>query len=344
MRVLVPHLHCAEAVVSRILHVEDDPSLRAIVDLSFRGFGFRGELVGADSVAEAERLLDDAARSDSGRFDLIISDMHLPDGSGLDVVRHVRAAPAWRSTPVLILSSDVDPKRVGRAYALGANAYVDKSPRARTLRDVVKSLYLHWTKDVLVPSAGTPSRLQALLARAIVLRARYARIYQRFAEDIAANASESAFWLSRALAESNLVNLLRFLANRIDDQDLPPKILEGMERMQEGNARLLTDVEQRMDDKPFTHEEACTAALELLPGDDLDLLCRTIAHLFPVVPTAMEALRELLIGTIDDVTRWIQLHGKDADLRDRAVRARADGDAFSEKTESFQQRGQVMID
>ncbi|HEU4613844.1 MAG TPA: response regulator, partial [Kofleriaceae bacterium] len=119
--------------------------------MSFRGFGFRGELAIADSVAEAERMLDDAARSSSNRFDLIISDMHLPDGTGLDVVRHVRATPAWKTTPVLILSSDVDPKRVGRAYALGANAYVDKSPRGRTLRDVVKSLYQHWTKDVLIP-------------------------------------------------------------------------------------------------------------------------------------------------------------------------------------------------
>lgn len=312
--------------------------------MSFRGFGFRGELAIADSVAEAERMLDDAARSSSNRFDLIISDMHLPDGTGLDVVRHVRATPAWKTTPVLILSSDVDPKRVGRAYALGANAYVDKSPRGRTLRDVVKSLYQHWTKDVLIPPGVAPSRLHDLLARGIALRARYARLYQRIAEEVGTNASESAFWLNRALSESNLANLLRFLQNQLDDHDLPPAILDGMERMQDENDRLVTGIEQRMDHQTFTHEDACGAALELLPGKNLELLCRAIGHLFPVVPTAMEALRDLLTGTIDDVTRWIQLHGQDAELRERAVRARADGDALLAKTQSRQQRAQTTMD
>ncbi len=331
-------------MVSRILHVEDDPCLRAIVDLAFRGFGFRGDLVSADTVAEAERLLDDAARSNSGRFDLIISDMHLPDGTGLDVVRHVRATPVWQTTPLLILSSDVDPKRVGRAYALGANAYVDKSPRGRPLREVIKSLYLHWTKDVLLPPGTTESRLQTLLRRGMIQRARYARIYQHIAEQVVSNASESAFWLSRALAESNLTNLLRFLANQIDDHDLPAEILDGMERVQAENAQTLTTIEQRIDGHPMTSDDAYRFALDLLPGKNLDLLCSLIGHLFPVVPTAMEALRELLVGTIEDVTRWIELHGYDAGLRDRAVRARADGDAFSEKTESYQPRVQTTMD
>lgn len=270
--------------------------------------------------------------------------MHLPDGTGLDVVRHVRATPVWQSTPLLILSSDVDPKRVGRAYALGANAYVDKSPRGRPLRDVIKSLYLHWAKDVLLPPGTTESRLQTLLRRGMVQRARYARIYQHIAEEVVSTASESAFWLSRALAESNLTNLLRFLANQIDDQDLPAEILDGMERVQAENALTLTTVEQRMDGHPMTSDDAYQFALDLLPGKNLDLLCRLIGHLFPVVPTAMEALRELLVGTIEDVTRWIELHGYDARLRDRALRARADGDAFSEKTESYQPRVQTTMD
>src|SRR6187551_3076064 len=99
-------------MLSAILHVEDDASLRALVDLSFEGFGFHGRTVSAESVAEAVIQLDDA-EADHDMFDLVISDMNLPDGTGLDVVRYVRASDTWRFTPILILSSDADPKRIG---------------------------------------------------------------------------------------------------------------------------------------------------------------------------------------------------------------------------------------
>src|SRR5262245_26557282 len=133
-------------MISTILHVEDDLALRALVTLAFENFGYRGTVVAVGTVHAAIKRLDETAQA-AGTFDLVISDMHLPDGSGLDVVRHLRSTRAWMFTPVLILSGDVDPKKVGRAYALGANAYVDKSPAGRSLSDVLRSLYHHWVKD-----------------------------------------------------------------------------------------------------------------------------------------------------------------------------------------------------
>src|SRR6478736_2465106 len=108
-----------------ILHVEDNTMLGALVALALEGLGFTGKRINCDTVNKAVTILDEAAQKDE-RFDLIISDMHLPDGTGLDVVRYVRENPKWKSTPMLILSSDVDPKTVARAYALGANAYISK--------------------------------------------------------------------------------------------------------------------------------------------------------------------------------------------------------------------------
>ena len=86
-----------------ILHIEDDPSLANVVKLSFESFGFKGEILHATSVEEACCLL---AERESKKLpvDLIISDMQLPDGKGLDLLQCIKASPTWHKTPVIILS------------------------------------------------------------------------------------------------------------------------------------------------------------------------------------------------------------------------------------------------
>ncbi len=70
-----------------ILHVEDDSA--------FSRFGFNGDMMNAGSLSAAVNLLDDRAR-DKKPLSLIISDMQLPDGTGLDVIREVKKHPIWK--------------------------------------------------------------------------------------------------------------------------------------------------------------------------------------------------------------------------------------------------------
>jgi CheY-like chemotaxis protein len=57
---------------------------------------------------------------------VILADLHLPDISGEDVLREVRADPALRDTPVIILSADATPGQISRLLAAGARAYLTK--------------------------------------------------------------------------------------------------------------------------------------------------------------------------------------------------------------------------
>ncbi len=304
-------------MVSEILHVEDDDAVRAIVQLSFAGFGFHGETVSAESVHEAMAVLEDRSEN-AETFDLIISDMNLPDGSGLDVVRYVRSTPAWRATPILILSSDVNPKRVGRAYALGANAYVDKSPPGKTLNQVMRSLYEHWTKDAILPPRQAMDRFQKFIAESIHIRTRHAELYERIATTFPNSPSESAFWMSRALAESNLINLVGFLRDQLEDRALPDDIFDALENMQSNTERVLSSAERALDGGPINRKEAYRRVIELVSSTDIDLLAKSISHLFPVMPMAMDALRYFLISTLEDVSSWIEMHCDDPHLRERA--------------------------
>ena len=79
----------------RILHVEDDADLSHILGQALQE---SAEWVGASTVHEAEALLS------SQRFDLIVLDLELPDGSGLRVLERLHEI-AGRPVPVLILSA-----------------------------------------------------------------------------------------------------------------------------------------------------------------------------------------------------------------------------------------------
>lgn len=310
-------------MVSEILHVEDDDAVRAIVQLSFSGFGFPGEMFSAETVSEALAVLEERAEN-AETFDLIISDMNLPDGTGLDVVRYIRSTPAWRATPVLILSSDVNPKRVSRAYALGANAYVDKCPPGRTLNQVVRSLYEHWGRDAILPPTQPTDRFQKFIAESIRIRTRHAELYERIAATFPNSPSEAAFWMSRALAESNLINLIGFLRDQLEDRSLPDDIFDALEKMQSNTERILTSAERALDAGPINRKEAYRRIIELVSSTDIDLLARSISHLFPVMPMAMDSLRYFLVSTLEDVSSWVEMHCDDPQLREQALELRSD--------------------
>ncbi len=83
------------AVRPRILHVEDDADFRAILA---RSLNDAADWSGASTVREAGTLLEGT------RFDLVVLDLDLPDGSGLELLERLKNAPGG-PVPVLILSA-----------------------------------------------------------------------------------------------------------------------------------------------------------------------------------------------------------------------------------------------
>ncbi len=58
--------------------------------------------------------------------DLILLDMHLPDMTGEEVLRHLRETPQTREVPVVVISADAIPAQIERLLAAGAHAYLTK--------------------------------------------------------------------------------------------------------------------------------------------------------------------------------------------------------------------------
>jgi PAS domain S-box-containing protein len=109
----------ADGPTRRLLSIEDNTASRTLLEqLVAHHGGF--DVVAAGTVAEGLELV---RRID---FDAVVVDLQLPDGSGEDVVRALRADPRTEATAVIVLTADATPARRDALLDMGADAYLTK--------------------------------------------------------------------------------------------------------------------------------------------------------------------------------------------------------------------------
>jgi len=115
----------------RILVVEDSSSTRAFVRGILETEDFAQQLGGVE-VVEASSGFDAMRLLPRGPYDLVITDINMADINGLELVRFVRMSAQYRTTPLVIISTQGTERDVEHGLALGANAYLAKpfSPEA----------------------------------------------------------------------------------------------------------------------------------------------------------------------------------------------------------------------
>jgi two-component system cell cycle response regulator DivK len=108
----------------RILAVDDQEDNRRILRDLLTSAGY--EVIEAVNGEEAVTL------AESQRPDLILMDIQLPDIDGYEATRRIKANPALRGTPLIVVTSYALSGDEAKATAAGADAYVSKpfSPRA----------------------------------------------------------------------------------------------------------------------------------------------------------------------------------------------------------------------
>ena len=111
-----------------ILLVEDDDTNRKLVRIVL-GDGYR--ISEASSVEQALVLLQHE------KPDLLLLDIRLGDGSGLDVIRAVRADPAFDQVPALAITAQAMKDDESRFLAAGFDAYLSKPIDTRRLPETV---------------------------------------------------------------------------------------------------------------------------------------------------------------------------------------------------------------
>lgn len=126
-------------MLRRILVVEDSASTRSLVRAILEDAAF-SSAVGPVEITEAQSGFDAMRLLPRARYDLVLTDINMPDVNGLELIHFIRRSEQYRSTPLVIISTQATARDVERGRKLGADAFVGKPFSPEHLRSVCREL------------------------------------------------------------------------------------------------------------------------------------------------------------------------------------------------------------
>ena len=117
-----------------IMIVDDSASMRQVVGIALRGAGYE--------VLEGRDGRDALSKLTGQKVHLIISDVNMPVMDGISFVRAVKQLPAYKFTPIIMLTTESDESKKREGQAAGARAWVVKPFKPPQLLAAVQRLCL----------------------------------------------------------------------------------------------------------------------------------------------------------------------------------------------------------
>lgn len=105
-------------MTAKILTVDDSASIRLTTRVTLNNAGY--------AVTEAIDGLDGLSKLQAGEFDLVITDLNMPNMDGLTMIRELRKLPAHTGVPVIFLTTESDGEIKAQAKAAGATGWLTK--------------------------------------------------------------------------------------------------------------------------------------------------------------------------------------------------------------------------
>ncbi|MEO2065374.1 MAG: sigma-54 dependent transcriptional regulator, partial [Desulfurobacteriaceae bacterium] len=130
----------------RVLILEDEVSLRDILRLILEDFNYQ--------VKEAGTLEEARGKLKEGEFDLVLVDLRLPDGSGMEVVREIKEKTP--ETEVIIITAFASTETVKEAFELGVYDYVEKPFNLDDLKLLIRNVSDKISLKKSFPSSEVP--------------------------------------------------------------------------------------------------------------------------------------------------------------------------------------------
>jgi two-component system chemotaxis response regulator CheY len=118
-------------VQKKILVAEDSPTMRYLIASTIAVLGDFA-VIEAGNGFEALRILPQE------KVDLVITDINMPDINGLELVSFIRQSPYYRTTPLIIISTEGSARDREKGMSLGANAYLVKPFAPEELQSLIR--------------------------------------------------------------------------------------------------------------------------------------------------------------------------------------------------------------
>lgn len=134
---------------STILLVEDNPTDAMMTQEAFAENGIETRLHVVEDGIKAIDYLHSAAEPPC----LIVLDLNLPRMSGIEFLEVIKADDAFKSIPVVVLTTSKARDDIAKAYASHANCYITKPVDFQVFVEVIKSLDEFWFGFATLPSS-----------------------------------------------------------------------------------------------------------------------------------------------------------------------------------------------
>jgi two-component system chemotaxis response regulator CheY len=118
----------------KFLVVDDFSTMRRIVRNLLKELGF-------NNVEEAEDGAIALARLKSGGIDFVVTDWNMPNMDGLTLLQSVRADPALKHLPVLMITAEAKKENIIAAAQAGASGYIVKPFTSATLSEKLNKIF-----------------------------------------------------------------------------------------------------------------------------------------------------------------------------------------------------------
>jgi two-component system chemotaxis response regulator CheY len=118
----------------KFLVVDDFSTMRRIVRNLLKELGFTNVDEAEDGVVALQKLK-------SGTFDFIVSDWNMPNMTGIELLRAVRADAALKHLPVLMVTAEAKKENIVEAAQAGASGYIVKPFTAATLDEKLNKIF-----------------------------------------------------------------------------------------------------------------------------------------------------------------------------------------------------------
>jgi two-component system chemotaxis response regulator CheY len=119
---------------TKILVVDDFSTMRRIVRNLLKELGF-------SNVQEAEDGVDALSKLRADKFDFVVSDWNMPNMTGIELLRAIRADATLTHLPVLMVTAEAKKENIIEAAQAGASGYVVKPFTAATLDEKLKKIF-----------------------------------------------------------------------------------------------------------------------------------------------------------------------------------------------------------
>ncbi len=116
----------------KVLTVDDSRTMRDMVAFTLKNAGYDVLEAG-----DGQQALSVVA---ANKVDLVIADLNMPIMDGLTLIRRLRAAPAHRTLPILMLTTESDEKKKAEGRAAGATGWIVKPFNPDKLISVVQKV------------------------------------------------------------------------------------------------------------------------------------------------------------------------------------------------------------